>query len=492
ILWNGPGYVRHGGECLEGVFPGGGAKVFVGGERVDDPSAGIASPYMAVSTGGPVTVSTSRPMGLGEAEGVLKAAKEAMRESASAYGRLGEAAEAMRTCLAWDTIYEPEGGNVCSTVSRLWNANWGGYVLFCWDTYLSAMMAMPESKELAYSNLIAMTREKTGDGFVPNFGSAGGNKSLDRSQPPVGSLALKEVFRRYREPWVVELLFDDLLGWNRWYARRRRLPNGQMCWGSNPYPARTGRHWEREGVGASFGAALESGLDNSPMYDGVLFDPESSMMLLADVGLTGLYVMDCEALAELARAIGRPESGELAERAELAKDGLEMLWDEGSGMYLNRRVDTGEPSRRISPTNLYSFFSDRVTDGRARRMMDGYFYDESKFFGEYLLPSITRDDPAYKDQEYWRGRIWAPMNLLAYLAMRKKGLSDECRVLAERSENLLLKEWRLHGHVHENYHAETGMGCGVSSSDRFYHWGGLLALVALIDGGYVEGPERPL
>jgi hypothetical protein len=55
-----------------------------------------------------------------------------------------------------------------------------------------------------------------------------------------------------------------------------------------------------------------------------------------------------------------------------------------------------------------------------------------------------------------------------------------------------LKEWQDKGHVHENYNADTGEGCDVRSSDKFYHWGALLALVALIDAGYVAAPEKLL
>jgi hypothetical protein len=66
------------------------------------------------------------------------------------------------------------------------------------------------------------------------------------------------------------------------------------------------------------------------------------------------------------------------------------------------------------------------------------------------------------------------------------------RDLAERSAALLLKEWREHGHVHENYSADTGEGCDKSNSDRFYHWGGLLGLIALIEAGHLGGPEKPL
>ena len=32
----------------------------------------------------------------------------------------------------------------------------------------------------------------------------------------------------------------------------------------------------------------------------------------------------------------------------------------------------------------------------------------------YALPSLSKDDPLYISQDYWRGRAWAPMNHLVY------------------------------------------------------------------------------
>ena len=104
-----------------------------------------------------------------------------------------------------------------------------------------------------------------------------------------------------------------------------------------------------------------------------------------------------------------------------------------------------------------------------------------------MLPSIARNDSAYSDQDYWRGRIWAPMNFLAYMAMRRHDLDWACADLAEKSRRLLMNEWVEHGHIHENYNAETGSGCDVQNSDKFYHWGALLAVVALIETGKLPG-----
>jgi len=98
-----------------------------------------------------------------------------------------------------------------------------------------------------------------------------------------------------------------------------------------------------------------------------------------------------------------------------------------------------------------------------------------------MLPSIARNDPAYPEQTYWRGRIWAPMNFLVYMGLRNYNLPAARKELADKSAALLLKEWREHRHVHENYCAETGEGCNRGNSDRFYHWGGLLGAIAIME-----------
>ena len=60
---------------------------------------------------------------------------------------------------------------------------------------------------------IRVVKAKTAEGFVPNT-AASVNKAR-HSQPPVGSKILLEMYRKYKESWIVELLFDDLYDWNR-------------------------------------------------------------------------------------------------------------------------------------------------------------------------------------------------------------------------------------------------------------------------------------
>lgn len=478
VLWNRDGVARRDGDRL--VIGNGEKSIAVhtsGTQRSDEPVVEISSPYLLVILDSQILITTN-PERMKDAAVIVTKKKS---EFLAGRAELSEVYNAMQICLAWDTIYDPFKDRVISPVSRIWSCQSGGWVLFDWDTYFAAWMAGVENKELAYANAIAITDEATEKGFIPNFAHPSGFKSRDRSQPPVGSMTVQALCDRYNETVLAVKLFDQLLAWNRWWPDHRDY-DGYLCWGSDPYTPVRGNQWETHGVNERFGGALESGLDNSPMYDDVPFDEDKHLLMLADVGLMSLYIADCRSLADLAVRIGRNEAeGELNERAGRYADKLKLMWCDETGMFLNKNLVTGDYCPRLSPTHFYPLIAGVATQKQAERMADEHFFNPDEFWGEWILPAIARNDPAYTDQRYWRGRIWAPMNFLVYLGLRNYNLPEARKSLVEKSEALLLKEWREHGHVHENYHADTGTGCDIGSSDAFYHWGGLLGLISVME-----------
>jgi putative isomerase len=460
-------------------------RVFGIGQEIDDPNVIALTPYLALELSEPVGVSTGRKRSMDEIRRLIEAREAEHTARKEAYGELAEVYDAIQTCTAWDTIYEPIHSRVITPVSRDWNSgDRGGYVLFCWDTFFAGMLAAIDNRDLAYANVVEILREVTPDGFVPNGSQATGRKSFDRSQPPVGSLSILALYRQYGDKWLLEQTFEPLLKWNRWWFENR-VYDGYLCWGSNPFEPVVGDALEYKQQNTRFGAALESGLDNSPMYDDMPFDKDAHLMLLADVGLMSLMDADCRALAEIARALGRErEAKELDAHAGQVRAKLQTLWSEEDGAFLNKRLDTGAFERRLSPTHFYPLISGAATEEQAQRLIDEHFFNPDEFWGDWILPAIARNDPAYADQRYWRGRIWAPMNWLVYLGLRNYPRLEKARkALVAKSTDLLLKEWREKRHIHENYNGDTGEGCDVDSSDSFYHWGGLLGLIALWEAG---------
>jgi len=439
----------------------------------------IPAPYFSAELIGPVGISTGKRR---TSEGIRtviqkqKAAYEALINEAGANSPILDAIE---TTLGWDTIYEPEKGRVISPVSRVWSVGWGGYVLFDWDTFFAATMASIGDKDLAYANALETLREETPQGFVPNYARAGNWKSADRSEPPVGAITVLGLYRKFHDRWFIEDAFAPLLTWNRWWNEHRQM-QGFIVLGSDPQNEPV--NVDDGSKGTWQGAVYESGLDNSPMYDGTFYNNESHLLEYADVGMTSLYIADCNALAEIADALGKTaEARELRERAERYRAKLQSLWDEKSGIFLNKDLHTGKMNTRLSPTNFYPMLAKAATPEQAKAMIDKHLMNKDEFWGQWIIPSISQNDPAFKDQQYWRGRVWGPMNFLVFLGLENYASPEDRRQFAEKSEELFLKEWREKGHVHENYNAMTGSGDDVESSDRFYHWGALLGYIKYLD-----------
>lgn len=439
----------------------------------------VGAPYFAADLTSPIGVSTGKRRSIAEIQSAIARQRKAYEDSIAADGKNGPIRDAIETTLGWDTIYEPAGKRVISPVSRVWCVNWGGYVLFDWDTFFAATLASIGNRDLAYANAIEILREETAEGFVPNFARPGW-KSFDRSEPPVGAITVIGLYRQFHDRWLLEDTFAPLLRWNRWWAAHRDM-EGYLAWGSDgdTRPANVGDRT----VGTRQGAILESGLDNSPMYDDAAYDPQTHLLEVGDVGLMSLYIADCDALAEIADVLGKQaEAKELRDRAVKYRAKLATMWDEKAGIFLNRDLRTGKPGMRLSPTNFYPLLAGAASPAKAKAMIQKHLLNPKEFWGRWILPSIAMDDAAFADQNYWRGRIWGPMNYLVYLGLAKYDDAETRRAFAEKSYELFLKEWKEKGHVHENYNAILGTGDDVRNSDRFYHWGALLGYVEYLEG----------
>jgi putative isomerase len=485
FLWNHAGTTSRSADVIETRGPAGEIPIYCTcappgsapqSELIDVPMGG---PYFSADLTGPVGLSTGRRRSLAEIEAAIDAQRKAYENSLGA-GDTSPILDAIETTLGWDTIYEPSHDRVISPVSRVWSVQWGGYVIFDWDTFFAATMAGIGDRDLAYANALETLREETSEGFVPNYARGGGWKSFDRSEPPVGAITVLGLYRRFHDRWFLEDAFEPLLKWNRWWNEHRQI-DGYLAWGSDGESPPG--NLDDGSRGTRIGAILESGLDNSPMYDDATYNAQTHVLEYADVGLMSMYIADCDALAQMARVLNRPDiEQELKDRSARFRARLATLWNPEAGIFLNKDLHAGKPNHRLSPTNFYPMLAHAATPEQAQTMIQKHLLNPGEFWGEWIIPSIERDDPAFHDQNYWRGRIWGPMNYLVYLGLCNYEDPQVRQQFAQKSYALFLKEWTQNRHVHENYNAITGTGDDVRNSDRFYHWGALL--------GYVEYLEK--
>ncbi len=485
MLWHRPGKVSRDGGELVAALPGGTVRIGSTGREID----GSGAATLDLEMKGEVGVSTGKPRTVPEIEAILSARRGALQAEAAGHGDLAGAYDAMRAAIGWSTIYEPDFNRIVTVVSREWDKWFKGYVIFGWDNFFIPYACSLFSRELAYANFAEHMRSLTPGGFIPNVDETGGKSSWDRSQPPVGSLMLKEIYKRYGDRWILEACFGDLLTWNRWWIKDRM--NGRLlAWGSDL----TGNPMNEKEAHTSIAAAWESGMDDSPMFEGVPYNPRRNMFEMQDVGLNALYVADCRALADIADVLGkRVESAELRLRAEQFSKAMETLWDPTAGLYLNRRTDTGEASGRMTPTLFYPLIARVPAAGRAAEMVDQHLMNPTEFGGEFVIPSVSRDDPAYITQHYWKGAVWPPLNFLVYLGLRNYDLPQARRELARKSLSMFLGEWNRKGFISENYSALDGTGDDPHlTSTPFYTWGVLMGMMSFIEAGQMPAPEAPI
>ena len=486
MLWNRRGTLSRNKEHLQARISGNIIRVYTTAEIVDDdPYLDVKTPYMAVWLDGEIGISTGQKKTLQEIKEAIQIQKQKLQDEADEYGELSEAYVAVQAGIAWNLIYEPKHNRVVSTVGRLWNEEYGGYCLFGWDNFFLSFMTGLSSRDLAYANAIEHLHGKTDNGFIPNDNRGNGSKSFDRSQPPVGGIMVKEIYKRYPEQWFLEATFDDLLEWNRWWPNAR-MNEGLLSYGSSP----ADNPFNEPVFETKTAAGYESGMDDSPMYVGVPFNKDKHTLELQDVGLNSLYIADCQALAEMAGIIDRnDEKMELLKRAEEFSNAMEKVWDNNFGAYLNYRTDVDSLSKRVSPTMFYPLLAELGYKGRADHIVQ-HFYDPKEFYGDWMLPSTTRNDPLFPKQRYWKGAIWPPLNFLTYLSLRQAGYYGAARELSDRSLNLILTEWNRKGYVSENYSSITGTGDDKRlSSDRFHSWGALFGIMSFIEQGYLPKTE---
>ena len=218
MLWNRKGTLHRKEESITARIPGEIIQVFSTNEIIDDdPYIDAKTPYLSVWLDSEIGISTGKYRSISEIKDAINIQNDKLNASANIFGTLADAYVAIQAGISWNLIYEPKFNRVVSTVGRLWNKEYGGYCLFGWDNFFLAYVSSLFNQDLAYSNIIDHLDGKTKDGFIPNDNRGNGSKSYDRSQPPVGSIMVKEIYKNNPNRWFLEEVFQDLLDWNRWW-----------------------------------------------------------------------------------------------------------------------------------------------------------------------------------------------------------------------------------------------------------------------------------
>ena len=388
------------------------------------------------------------------------------------------ASDPIGNSMFWNTLYVPSLGLEFPSISRNWAHGFGGWVVGEWDCFFGSLLTSVEDPEQTSASVHAILLAETPSGVVPNVDGASG-VSPDRSQPPIGSYVVWKDYTRSGDIELLKWAYPRLKRWHAWWfadrgdgqPHRDGNRDGLLEWGSD-----RGATASVGGRGYLQHAKWESGMDDSPMYDGVEFNPTTSTMELDDVGLNSLFALDAECLSRMASVLGNDgEQQRFQEEYESIKARVQsQLWNQHDGIFENRYWD-GRFSPVLSPTNFYPLIAGIATPEQAHRMVHEHLTNPDEFWGEYVIPTVSRREASFQDQYYWRGDIWGPTNYLVYEGLDRYGEDATALEFAQKSYALFMDDWQRDQRTNEQYSARGGSAGG----DTHYTWGALLCLIAM-------------
>jgi putative isomerase len=383
--------------------------------------------------------------------------------------------DAVRDVIGWNTLWDEANARPYTAISRNWDlGKFGGWGVWLDDQLFMAHLAGLLDEEIARENLAVALASATPQGNLACLLTAR-DAWVDRTQIPVASFLLWLGFLRTGSRAPLELAWPALSrNHDWWWANRDPEGRGLCSYGTSAIG-------ESMYLGTSFGARNESSMDNAPIHDEAEYEPATRTLTMLDIGLNSLLALDAEMLALIAAELGEDEAARhYAEVGKRTRDRIAaQLWDESRGVFANR-LRSGPFVRSVGPTSFYPLVAGAVSPERLPLLL-AHLDDPNGFGGTFVLPSVRRDDPAYKDNTYWRGRVWPPLNWLVWQGLRRAGEHDRATALAEHSLAMFHAAWEERRLCPENYNADTGEPLDQPDTEGFYGWGALIPALGVAE-----------
>lgn len=402
---------------------------------------------------------------------------------------------AIRDVLNWNTVWNPIWDAPYTPTTRGWVSHrFGGFIVWQVDAWFHVILASHVGDgALARANLEAAMGCRTPTGMLAALRS-GLTDWVDRSHPPFGAHAAWLAAEGLGDPSILERAYPVLRDAYRWWwTARDGNGDGLLEYGSSPVG-------DGHFVHTRLAAMDESFNDNSPVHDELSFVPATHTLNGADVGLNALLVHEAELLARIAEGLGRTDEAEdLHAGAEAHAARIrDVLWDDERGVFANRRWD-GAFVRSLSPMSFAPMFAGVATPAQAERLVAEWLRDPARFGGAFPVAGTPHEDPASLDNEYWRGRVWPPLNYLVYHGLRRYGFDEDAAWVAEAGDAMFRRSWQ-NRRSYENFNQRTGEGGDSPDAEPFYTWGTLLPMLAEedlldldpFDGLCVGSPAPPV
>ncbi len=307
-------------------------------------------------------------------------------------------------------------------MSKFWmNAIWS------WDNCFNALAVSRADPHLAWQQLLLFFDHQDAEGILPDQ-ITDLEAVYGFTKPPIYGWTVRKLVDRLgldaSRPYL-GALYPGMCRLTEWWYRLRDTDGDGMC---------------------QYHHGNDSGWDNATLFD--QGSPTEGADLAAHLSL------QCEALAFMAQALGKPdEAGAWRGRAHRQ---LQLLLELGvkEDRFFSPRDGADQAPETQSLLNYIPIeLGHRLPPGLLHRLAAD-LSPGGPFLTRFGLATEAPGSPKYQPDGYWRGPIWAPSTYLIFDGLVDGGETELAETIAERFCDLCVGDpgfW-------ENYDALTGKG----------------------------------
>jgi hypothetical protein len=209
---------------------------------------------------------------------------------------------------------------------------------------------------------------------------------------------------------------------------------------------------------------------------------ESQRFQVKDVLASAILVAANEALLKIAEVVGATEEDREGIRAWTlrGREGLERCWHEDLSLYLDYDVLAGELLQARTVAGLAPLVAGGLESTRLKtlvsRLRSAEFLDHPDLYRP-LPPSTSPEDPGFEKRSYWRGPFWPVITWLLWWSLERAGETE----LAARLRRTALAQISERG-FGEYFDPFTGESLGAENQS----WTAAVTLEWLSDHSHPE------
>lgn len=301
--------------------------------------------------------------------------------------------------------------------------------LWLWDSALHALAYRHINPDMARNQIRAMLAHQLPNGMLPDaVFDEGVVATLDHpiigevTKPPILAWAALKLHETDPDLNFLQEIYVPLVRLNAWWFAMNDDDADGLVQYNHPY---------------------SSGLDDSPLWDyGMPVEsPDLNTYLCVQMG----------SLAVISDLLGMKAESQMWRRrsAAMVKRMIADMWDEEAGLFW--ALYDEKPVKVITPFNLYPLWTSQLPATYNKRLI-AHLTNPDEFWGEYVIPTVARNDPNYDPTRMWRGPIWANINYFFIEALQQIGEVDLARIVRQKTLELIMS----HRNIYEYYDAETG------------------------------------